>query len=78
MRVPYYYIIRVRGRGPKTAIKHKNPVFAEKGSKKVKISSADNQAVTKKMHFLCNFFAKIFGHIKKKQYFCIRFRSKNG
>jgi len=30
------------------------------------------------MHFLCNFFAEIFGHIKKKQYFCIRFRSKNG
>jgi len=40
--------------------------------------SAENQAVTKKVHFLCNFFAKIFGHIKKKQYFCIRFRSKRG
>ena len=50
-RVPYNYTIRVRGKGLKTAIKHKNPVFAEKGSKKVKNPSADNQAVTKKMHF---------------------------
>ena len=39
--------------------------------------SADNQALTKKMHFCVIFFAKIFGHIKKKQYLCIRFRSKN-
>ena len=23
-----------------------------------------------------NFFAKIFGHVKKKQYFCTRFRRK--
>ena len=23
---------------------------------------------------ICIFFAKIFGHIKKKQYFCTRFR----
>ena len=42
-RVPYYYIIRVRGRGPKTAIKHKNPLFAKNEPKKVKNSSADNQ-----------------------------------
>ena len=39
---------------------------------------ADYQAVTKKMHFVCNFFAKIFGQFKKKQYLCIRFRSKMG
>ena len=42
-RVPYYYIIRVRVRGPKTAIKHKNPLFAKNEPKKVKNSSADNQ-----------------------------------
>jgi len=39
----------------------------------VKIKSADFQQVTEKMHFFLHFFSKIFGHIKKKQYFCIRF-----
>ena len=39
---------------------------------------AENQAVTKKVHFLCIFFAIKFGQFKKKQYFCIRFRPKNG
>jgi len=34
--------------------------------------------LTKKMHIDCNFFAKIFGQFKKKQYLCIRFRSKMG
>ena len=30
--------------------------------------------MTPKLHF----FAKKFGHIKKKQYFCTRFREKKG
>ena len=43
----------------------------------VKIKSADFQQVTKKVHFFLHFFSKIFGHIKKKQYFCIRFWETN-
>ena len=45
-------------------------IFALKSSKNY---SADFQQVTKKMHFFLHFFSKIFGHVKKKQYFCIRF-----
>ena len=33
----------------------------------------ENQRITKKVHFLCIFFAKIFGQFKKKQYLCTRF-----
>jgi len=29
---------------------------------------------THKKQFIYHFFLKIFGHIKKKQYFCSRFR----
>jgi len=39
--------------------------------------TADNQRVTKKVHFLVHFFAKIFGGFKNLLYLCIRFRSKN-
>jgi len=28
------------------------------------------------MHFFLHFFAKKFGHIKKKQYLCTRFRKE--
>jgi len=48
----------------------KNP---KNRQKMAKMKSADYQALTKKMHFFLHFFSKIFGHIKKKQYFCIRF-----
>ena len=30
------------------------------------------------MHFFLHFFAKIFGHIKKKQYLCTRFWKMKG
>ena len=48
----------------------------EKPQKTTKIISIDNQLVTKKVHFLVHFFAKIFGHVKNLYYLCIRFRSK--
>jgi len=46
--------------------------------KTTKIISADNQVVTKKVHFFLHFFAKIFGQFKNLLYLCIRFRSKIG
>ena len=41
--------------------------------KKVFFISIENQSVMKKVHFFCNFFAKIFGQFKKKLYLCTRF-----
>ena len=37
---------------------------------------ADFGVKTKKNAFFLHFFAKIFGHVKKKQYLCTRFRKK--
>ena len=65
--------IRVHVRNQKCAKKHKIDPKAQNDQKKVIFLGADNQAVTKKMHFLCNFFAKIFGHIKNLLYLCTRF-----
>jgi len=50
----------------------------QNGLKIRKNSTIDFQLVTKKVHFLCNFFAKIFGGFKNLLYLCIRFRSKMG
>jgi len=49
-----------------------------KSTKIAKIAYADFQAVTKKVHFFCIFFAKKFGQFKNLLYLCIRFRSKMG
>ncbi len=46
------------------------PVFLQSDKLTIlpaKNAIADNQRLTKKMHFLCIFFAKIFAYIKKKQ-----------
>jgi hypothetical protein len=53
-----------------SALRH---ILPENLLKIAKIICAENQPVTKKMHFYVHFFAKIFGHIKKKQYLCTRF-----
>jgi len=54
-------------------------LFAQKTKntlKTTKFAIADNQQVTKKVHFFMHFFTKIFGHVKNLYYLCIRFRSK--
>ena len=38
-------------------------------------ASIDNQLLTKKVMFLSNFLAEIFGQFTKKQYLCSRFRA---
>ena len=61
---------------PKEAFFGPFTLLAPFRSKKRKMYLAYFQSVTKKMHFFLNFFAKIFGQFKKKQYLCIRFRPK--
>jgi len=53
-------------------------VLKQKILKIAQNATLDFQALTKKMHFLCNFFSKIFGQFKNLLYLCIRFRSKMG
>jgi len=48
-------------------------IYTQKEPKIAKNYYAENQSVIKKVHFFCNFFAKIFGQFKKKQYLCTRF-----
>jgi len=48
-------------------------IYLKKEQKNVKIFHTDNQLVTKKVHFLVHFFAKIFGGFKKLLYLCTRF-----
>ena len=72
----YYFNLHVRGtpNRPHSRYFACLPNFCPKIVKKY---SADFQQVTKKMHFFLHFFSKIFGHVKKKQYFCIRFWETN-
>ena len=79
----FYGAVRVRVRTLNilyTRTKGKNgPKWALSAFCKVDFSKslifyfAENQALTKKMQKKCIFFVQIFGHMKKKQYFCTRF-----
>ena len=78
-RVPIIYII-IKRLFPllKRPTNPQKYVLKQKILKIAKNTTIDYQALTKKMHFLCNFFSKIFGQFKNLLYLCIRFRSKTG
>jgi hypothetical protein len=64
--------IRVKASfSPKGAFLAPFAFFPSKTTKIAKIFSIENQSVTKKVHFLLHFFAKIFGQLKKSSTFAL-------